>query len=223
MIEHRILVLVPISLHNDHWHTSVIKKIGLVGSGVQLDPQALPPPIGLLCQPRVIMMMEKLVEWWLEYSEKTCPSATFSTTNPTCSARMRSRAAAVGNRRLNAWAWYGTLIIIIIIIIWFVRLLALRPLLAYCASVIVKMIVEKQMECRLAGETIRSSPRKPAPEPLLSITKSHMTRPAVWTRAAAVGSRRLTAWAMARPTAHFIHYFYAKQKLGSRLLWNFRN
>jgi hypothetical protein len=22
-------------------------------------------PIGLLCQPRVIMMMEKLVEWWL--------------------------------------------------------------------------------------------------------------------------------------------------------------
>jgi hypothetical protein len=41
------------------------------------------------------------------------------------------------------------------IIIWFVRLLALRPLLAYCASlgVIVKMIVEKQMECRFAGET----------------------------------------------------------------------
>jgi hypothetical protein len=26
----------------------------------------LRPPIGLLCQPRVIMMMEKLVEWWLE-------------------------------------------------------------------------------------------------------------------------------------------------------------
>jgi hypothetical protein len=37
--------------------------------------------------------------------------------------------------------------------IWFVRLLALRPLLAYCARLIVKMIVEKQMECRLAGET----------------------------------------------------------------------
>jgi hypothetical protein len=32
---------------------------------------------------------------------------------------------------------------------------------------IVKMIVEKQMECRLAGEI----------EVLLSITKSHMTRP----------------------------------------------
>jgi hypothetical protein len=42
--------------------------------------------------------------------------------------------------------------------------------------VIVKMIVEKQMECRLAGGN-RSSRRKPAPAPLLSITKSHMTRP----------------------------------------------
>jgi hypothetical protein len=45
-----------------------------------------------------------------------------------------------------------------------------------------KMIVEKQMECRLAGETEvlggnRSSRRKPAPAPLLSITKSHMIRP----------------------------------------------
>jgi hypothetical protein len=35
------------------------------------------------------------------------------------------------------------------------RLLALRPLLAYLCQprVIVKMIVEQQMECRLAGET----------------------------------------------------------------------
>jgi hypothetical protein len=37
---------------------------------------------------------------------------------------------------------------------WVVRILALRPLLAYCQPrVIVKMTVEKQMECRLAGET----------------------------------------------------------------------
>jgi hypothetical protein len=34
-----------------------------------------------------------------------------------------------------------------------VRLLELWPLLAYCTSMIVKMIVEKQTECRLAGET----------------------------------------------------------------------
>jgi hypothetical protein len=48
--------------------------------------------------------------------------------------------------------------------------------------VIVKMIVEKQMECRLAEETEvlggnRISWRKPVPAPLLSITKSHMIRP----------------------------------------------
>jgi hypothetical protein len=36
--------------------------------------------------------------------------------------------------------------------------------------VIVKMIVEKQMECRLAGETEVLGE-------LLSVTKSHMTRP----------------------------------------------
>jgi hypothetical protein len=42
--------------------------------------------------------------WWNEdwqgkpkYSEKTCPSATLSTTNPTCQTRARTRAAAVGS------------------------------------------------------------------------------------------------------------------------------
>jgi hypothetical protein len=42
--------------------------------------------------------------------------------------------------------------------------------------VIVKMIVEKQMESILAGET-EVLGEKPAPAPLLSITKFHMTRP----------------------------------------------
>jgi hypothetical protein len=41
--------------------------------------------------------------------------------------------------------------------------------------VIVKMIVEKQMECRLGGETEVLGENLP-PAPLLSITKSHMTR-----------------------------------------------
>jgi hypothetical protein len=36
--------------------------IGIVGGGIQLGPSALRPPVGLLCRPRVIMMMEKLVE-----------------------------------------------------------------------------------------------------------------------------------------------------------------
>jgi hypothetical protein len=37
------------------------------GGGVESNwvHTVLRPPIGLLCQPRVIMMMEKLVEWWL--------------------------------------------------------------------------------------------------------------------------------------------------------------
>jgi hypothetical protein len=50
--------------------------------------------------------------WWNErfwkgkpkYSEKTCPDATLSTTNPTCKIRARTRAAAMGNQRLTAWA-----------------------------------------------------------------------------------------------------------------------
>jgi hypothetical protein len=50
--------------------------------------------------------------WWNErfwqgkpkYSEKTCPDATLSTTNPTSQARARTRSAAVGNQRLTASA-----------------------------------------------------------------------------------------------------------------------
>jgi hypothetical protein len=42
--------------------------------------------------------------------------------------------------------------------------------------VIVKMIVEKQMECRLAGEAEVLGENLPQRQ-LLSITKSHMTRP----------------------------------------------
>jgi hypothetical protein len=36
-----------------------------MGDEVQLGPLGTRPPIGLLWQPRVIIMMEKLVEWWL--------------------------------------------------------------------------------------------------------------------------------------------------------------
>jgi hypothetical protein len=61
-------------------------KIGIVGDGVQLGPLGTAVTNGLLCQPRVIMMMEKLVEQLAgepKYSEKTCSSAALSTTNPT--------------------------------------------------------------------------------------------------------------------------------------------
>jgi hypothetical protein len=70
------------------------------------------------------------------------------------------------------------LLLLLLLVIYLVREAigtAANPGLLYQPRVIVKMIVEKQMECRLAGET-RSSRRKPAPAPLLSITKSHMTR-----------------------------------------------
>jgi hypothetical protein len=36
--------------------------IGIVGVGVQLGPIGTAATNGLLCQPRMIMMMEKLVE-----------------------------------------------------------------------------------------------------------------------------------------------------------------
>jgi hypothetical protein len=72
---------------------------------------ALRPPMELLWQPRVIMMMEKLVEWSLagetEVLGETCPSATLSTINPTFCDTMQTQAAAVGSQRLTAWvtAW----------------------------------------------------------------------------------------------------------------------
>jgi hypothetical protein len=53
---------------------------------------------------------------------------------------------------------------------------AATPGLLCQPRVIVKMIVEKQMECRLAGETEVLRENLP-PAPLLSITKSYMTRP----------------------------------------------
>jgi hypothetical protein len=39
-----------------------------------------------------------------KYSEKTCPDATLSTTNPTYQTQARTRAAAVGCQRLTASA-----------------------------------------------------------------------------------------------------------------------
>jgi hypothetical protein len=54
---------------------------------------------------------------------------------------------------------------------------AATPDLLCQPRLIVKMIVEKQMECRLAGETEVLGENLPCPATLLSITKSHMTRP----------------------------------------------
>jgi hypothetical protein len=65
--------------------------------------------------------------------------------------------------------------------------------------VIVKMMMEKQMECRLAGET-EVLREKTCPSATFVHRKIPHDQTRVWTRAAAaVGSRRLTAWAVARP------------------------
>jgi hypothetical protein len=40
-----------------------------------------------------------------KYSEKTCPDATFSTTNPTCQTRARTRATAVWKPATNRFSY----------------------------------------------------------------------------------------------------------------------
>jgi hypothetical protein len=79
------------------------------GGGVQLDP------LGTTATNRpivsaAIMMMEKLVEWWLvretELLGETCPSAALSTTKPTCcpDAKPDRRGRKPATNRLS----YGT-------------------------------------------------------------------------------------------------------------------
>jgi hypothetical protein len=60
---------------------------------------------GLLCQPRVIvkMIVEKQMECRLAGETETCPSATSVHHKiPHDQTRVRTRAAAMGSRRLNA-------------------------------------------------------------------------------------------------------------------------
>jgi hypothetical protein len=69
---------------------------------------ALRPPVGLLCQPRVIMMLEKLVECLA--GETTVlggnlPQCRFVHHKPQhSSALTRTRASEMGSQRLTAWA-----------------------------------------------------------------------------------------------------------------------
>jgi hypothetical protein len=70
---------------------------------------------------------------------------------------------------------------------------AASPGLLCQPRVIVNMIVEKQMECRLAGET-EVLGEKTCPSPTFVHHKIPHDQTRVWTRAAAVGSRRLTAY-----------------------------
>jgi hypothetical protein len=65
---------------------------------------ALRPLIGLLCQPRVFMMV-KLVEWLageIEVLGENLPQCRFCSPKTTHAARTRTRVAAVGSQRLTA-------------------------------------------------------------------------------------------------------------------------
>jgi hypothetical protein len=66
-----------------------------------------------------------------------------------------------------------------------------------------RVIVEQLVEWRLAGETEVLGENLPKSQ--FVHHKSHMTRPRSRTRAAAVGSQRLTAWAMAQPYFIYTH------------------
>jgi hypothetical protein len=75
---------------------------------------------------------------------------------------------------------------------------AATPGLVCQPRLIMKMIVEKQIECRLARET-EVLGQKTCPKATFVHHKMPRDQIRVWTRAVAVGSRRLTAWAMTRP------------------------
>jgi hypothetical protein len=76
---------------------------------------------------------------------------------------------------------------------------ARRPLNGLLYLPLVIMLMENLVEWRFVRGN-RSTRRKPAPAPLCP-PKIPLYQTRVWTRAAAVGSQRLTAWAMARPSA----------------------
>jgi hypothetical protein len=89
------------------------------------------PLNGLLYPPRVIMMMENLVEWRRQekpkYSEKTCPSATLSTTNPTWPDKGLNLGRRAGKPATNRLS-YGAVMYICMYVCMYVRYFELlRP------------------------------------------------------------------------------------------------
>jgi hypothetical protein len=86
----------------------LIKFLNWYSEGVESKVHSpLRPLLGLLCQPRVIMIMDKLVEWLAGETEvlgENLPQCRFVHHKPHMPARSRTRAAAVGSQRLTAWA-----------------------------------------------------------------------------------------------------------------------
>jgi hypothetical protein len=80
-----------------------------------------------------------------------------------------------------------------------VRLLALRPLLAYCTSLGWQWIWLWRSRWNVDWQGKPKFSEKTCPSTTFVHQKIPHDQTRVWTRAAAVGSRRLTAWAMAWP------------------------
>jgi hypothetical protein len=76
---------------------------------VKLSPLGTTATNGLLSQPLVIMVMEKLVEWWLageiEALGESLPQCRFVHHKLHMPARTRTRFTAVRTQRLTATAW----------------------------------------------------------------------------------------------------------------------
>jgi hypothetical protein len=80
-----------------------------VGGGIKVHSR-LRPLNGLLCQPRVIMIMEKSVELLAGETEvlgENLPQCRFVHHKPHMAARTRTRTAAVGSQRLTAELRHG--------------------------------------------------------------------------------------------------------------------
>jgi hypothetical protein len=90
--------------------------IRIAGGGVQLGPLGTAPPQLTYCTYPGWLWGWRIWsndDWQGKpnYSEKTYPSVTLSTTNPTWPDRARARAAAVGSQRLTAYLWLSPLLI----------------------------------------------------------------------------------------------------------------
>jgi hypothetical protein len=86
----------------------LILLIGILGGGVQLGPLGTAATNRPIVPATGIMMMEKLVEWWLaeetEVLGENLPQRHLVHQKPHMPARTRTRAAAVGSQRLTTRA-----------------------------------------------------------------------------------------------------------------------
>jgi hypothetical protein len=89
--------------------------------------------------------------------------------------------------------------------VFFVRLLALRPLLTYCASHGWQWRLMWRIRWNVDWQGKPKFSEKTCPSAIFVHHKIPHDQTRVWIRAAAVGSRRLTAWAMEQPSRDFLY------------------